>query len=110
KVPAGEHTWQVDPHATSLSQNANRWNYGIASVRAPLSLDEGRAHRLEYTAAPLPAAREITGHPVVRIALGANVPSTDVYAYLEDVAPDGTSLLVSEGQLRADFHRLRPAQ
>jgi putative CocE/NonD family hydrolase len=110
KVPAGEHSWQVDPRASSLSQDANRWNYGIASVRAPLSLDAGRAHRLEYTSAPLPAAREITGHPVVRIELGANVPSTDVYAYLEDVAPDGTSLLVSEGQLRADFHRLRPAQ
>lgn len=110
KAPAGEDTWQVDPRASSLSQNANRWNFGIASVRAPLSLDEGRAHRLEYTGTPLSTAREITGHPVVRIELGANAPSTDVYAYLEDVAPDGTSLLVSEGELRADFHRLRPAQ
>jgi uncharacterized protein len=110
KAPAGEDTWQVDPLASSLSQGANRWNFGIASVRAPLSLDAGRARRLKYTGAPLTAAREITGHPVVRIELGANASSTDVYAYLEDVAPDGSSLLVSEGQLRADFHRLRPAQ
>lgn len=110
RAPAGVDTWQVDPHASSLSQDANRWNYGIASVRAPLSLEEGRAHRLEYTGATLAAAREITGHPVVRIELAANAASTDVYAYLEDVAPDGTSLLVSEGELRADFHRLRPAQ
>jgi len=110
RVPAGEDTWQVDPHANSLSQGANRWNYGIASVKAPLSLDAGRTHRLEYTGAPLATAREITGHPIVRIELGANVPSTDVYAYLEDVAADGSSLLVSEGQLRAGFHRLRPAQ
>jgi hypothetical protein len=110
KTPAGEDTWQVDPLANSLSQGANRWNYGIASARAPLSLDEGRAHRLEYTGAPLAAAREITGHPIVRIELGASAASTDVYAYLEDVAPDGTSLLVSEGQLRASYHRLRPTQ
>lgn len=110
KAPRGEDLWQVDPHASSLSQDANRWNYGIASVRVPLSLDAGRAHRLEYTGAPLAGAREITGHPVVRIELGANAPSADVYAYLEDVAPDGTSLLVSEGQLRADFHRLHPTQ
>ncbi|MEO8315977.1 MAG: CocE/NonD family hydrolase C-terminal non-catalytic domain-containing protein, partial [Pseudomonadota bacterium] len=35
-------------------------------------------------------------------------PTTDVYAYLEDVAPDGSSLLVTEGQRRANYHR-RPA-
>ena len=100
--------WQVDPRANSLSQGANRWNYGIASAKAPMSLDASRARRLEYTSAPLAAAREITGHPVVRIQLGRQCRNADVYAYLEDVAPDGTSLLVSEGQLRADFHRLKP--
>src|SRR5690606_14112404 len=93
-----------------LSQGANRWNYGIAAAKAPMSLDASRARRLEYTSAPLARAREITGHPVLRLQLGADVPTTDVYAYLEDVAPDGTSLLVSEGQLRADFHRIRPVQ
>jgi hypothetical protein len=109
-VAAGEDSWRVDPHANSLSQGANRWNYGIASAKAPLSLDAGRSHRLEYTSAPLEGEREITGHPILHLVLAANVPTTDVYAYLEDVAPDGSSLLVSEGQLRADYHRLRPAQ
>lgn len=106
----GEDTWRVDVQANSLSQGANRWNYGTASAKAPLSLDEGRAHRLEYTSAPLERAREVTGHPIVHLMLAANVASTDVYAYLEDVAPDGSSLLVTEGQLRADFHRLVPTQ
>lgn len=109
-VAAGEDSWRVDPHANSLSQGANRWNYGIASVKAPLSLDAGRSHRLEYTSDPLDREHEITGHPVLHLVLAANVPTTDAYAYLEDVAPDGSSLLVSEGQLRADFHRLRPTQ
>ena len=110
RAGAGVDTWRVDPLANSLSQGANRWNYGIAGAKAPMSLDAGRARRLEYSSAPLSSAREITGHPVLRIQLGSDAPSADVYAYLEDVAPDGTSLLVSEGQLRADFHRLRPAQ
>ena len=35
--------------------------------------------------------------------------TTDVYAYLEDVAPDGSSLLVTEGQLRANYHRRKSA-
>ncbi len=107
---AGTDDWRVDPLANSLSQGANRWNYGIAGAKAPMSLDAGRARRMEYTTAPLEKDREVTGHPLVKLELSANVPSTDVYAYLEDVAPDGTSLLVSEGQLRADYHRLKPAQ
>ena len=102
--------WEVDTEANSLSQGANRWNYGIGSAAAPMSLDASLAHRLAYISAPLDADREITGHPVVELTLGSNTDSTDVYAYLEDVAPDGTSLLVSEGQLRANYHRLKPTQ
>lgn len=110
RVAAGADSWRVDPLASSLSQGANRWNYGIASAKAPMSLDASRARRLEYTSAVLAAPREVTGHPVVNIRLSASTANADVYAYLEDVAPDGTSLLVSEGQLRAAFHRLKPAQ
>ncbi|MEO8308905.1 MAG: CocE/NonD family hydrolase [Pseudomonadota bacterium] len=102
--------WPVDMRANSLSQGANRWNFGIAGAKAPMSLDASLPHRLAYTSAPLGKEREITGHPVVQITLGSNADSTDVYAYLEDVAPDGSSLLVSEGQLRANFHRLRPSK
>jgi uncharacterized protein len=110
RVAAGVDGWRVDPLANSLSQGANRWNYGIASAKAPMSLDATRARRLEYTSAALLAPREVTGHPIVNIQLSASAATADVYAYLEDVAPDGSSLLVSEGQLRADFHRLKPAQ
>ena len=107
---AGVDEWQVDPEANSLSQGANRWNYGIGSAAAPMSLDASLVHRLAYTSAPLDAEREITGHPLVELTLGSNTDSADVYAYLEDVAPDGSSLLVSEGQLRASYHRLKPTQ
>lgn len=110
KASVGSDSWRVDPRANSLSQGANRWNYGIASAKSPMSLDASRARRLEYTSAPLDRAREVTGHPVLRLQLSADVPTTDVYAYLEDVAPDGSSLLVSEGQLRADYHRVRRVQ
>ena len=42
----GVDDWQVDPRANSLSQGANRWNYGIAGAKAPMSLDETLPHRL----------------------------------------------------------------
>lgn len=47
----------------------------------------------------------MTGHPVVELSLSSSEPEGDVFAYLEDVAPDGKSLLVTEGQLRANFWR-----
>jgi uncharacterized protein len=105
----GVDDWQVHPRAHSLSQGANRWNYGIAGARAPMSLDESLPRRLAYTTASLTEDREITGHPILELTLGANVQTTDVYAYLEDVAPDGSSLLVSEGQLRANYHSRKSA-
>jgi len=105
----GVDDWQVDPGATSLSQGANRWNYGIAKAKAPLSLDDTLRRRLAYVTEPLTEDREITGHPVLDITLGASAQTTDVYAYLEDVAPDGSSLLVTEGQLRANYHRRQSA-
>ncbi len=106
---AGVDVWQVDPEATSLSQGANRWNYGIAGAKAPLSLDGSLHRRLAYTTEPLGEDREITGHPILEVTLGASVESADLYAYLEDVAPDGSSLLVTEGQLRANYHRRQSA-
>lgn len=109
-VPEGVESWRVDYSANSLSQGANRWNFGIGGVKQPLSLDETLARRVAFTSEPLPEAREITGHPLVQIELGATAPSADVFVYLEDVAPDGRALLVTEGQLRADFHALRPVQ
>jgi putative CocE/NonD family hydrolase len=105
----GVDDWQVDPESSSLSRGANRWNYAIAAAKAPLSLDETLHRRLAYVTGPLAEDREITGHPVLQITLGASSDTTDVYAYLEDVAPDGSSLLVTEGQLRANYHRRRSA-
>jgi hypothetical protein len=105
----GVDDWLVDTRAQSLSKGANRWNYGIAAASAPMSLDESLPNRLMYQSAALTGAREITGHPILEITLGTNAVTTDVYAYLEDVAPDGSSLLVSEGQLRANYHSRKSA-
>ncbi|MEP7311351.1 MAG: CocE/NonD family hydrolase, partial [Pseudomonadota bacterium] len=87
----GIDEWRVDLKASSLSMGANRWNYGIAGIKSPLSLDASRAGRLTFTTEPLVGDREITGHPILELTLGASAPTTDVYAYLEDVAPDGSS-------------------
>ncbi|MFM5908911.1 MAG: CocE/NonD family hydrolase [Novosphingobium sp.] len=105
KRAAGRDSHAVDLSASTLTDNANRWNFGISTSKTPMTFDGQKAARLTYTGAPLAGETEVTGHPVVEIALSSTAPEADVFAYLEDVAPDGSSLLVTEGQLRANYWR-----
>ncbi len=104
-APLGRDTFQVDLRASSLSNGANRWNFGISRARAPMRLAANTGQRIAYTTAPLEADTEVTGHPLLRLVLSSNAGEADVFAYLEDVAPDGSALLVTEGQLRANYRR-----
>ena len=110
KVAAGRDTYRVDLRADSLSQKANRWNYGISSAREPMSLDATADRRLHYTTPVLAADTEVTGHPVVTVHLASTQANGDLFVYLEDVGPDGRSLLVTEGQLRLNYLRALPVQ
>jgi putative CocE/NonD family hydrolase len=52
-----------------------------------------------FTSAPLQARLEILGNPVVELELSSDRPQALVAVRLTDVAPDGSSLLVSRGLL-----------
>jgi putative CocE/NonD family hydrolase len=52
-----------------------------------------------FTSAPLEARLEILGNPVVELELASDRPQALVAVRLTDVAPDGSSLLVSRGLL-----------
>jgi len=45
----------------------------------------------------------LTGNPVVNIPLSADRPDVNVFAYLEDVGPDGNITVVTEGRLKASL-------
>ena len=108
-APAGEQSgsYVVDSDLTSVSSGANRWNYGVSRAETPMTLDHDADRRMAYLTAPLDTDTEVTGHPVLELVLSSTQAEADVFAYLEDVAPDGSSLLVTEGQLRANYHALR---
>jgi putative CocE/NonD family hydrolase len=59
---------------------------------------------LVYTSAPLESDLEITGHPQVTVYLSSTESDGAVFAYLEDVAPNGTVTGITEGELRL-IHR-----
>lgn len=62
------------------------------------------ARLLFYESAPLPRDTEVTGHPLVTLFLSSSAEDAHVFAYLEDVSPDGRVAYVTEGQLRL-LHR-----
>lgn len=67
----------------------------------PEDMSANDAKGLSYTTPPLAAAVEVTGYPVVRIWLSADVPDADLFVYLEEVDAKGASHYVTEGALRA---------
>jgi len=61
-----------------------------------------------YNSPALNSALQITGHPIVDLTVSADQADADLYVYLSDVDEDGNAYYVSEGQLRAGWHRQVP--
>ena len=64
---------------------------------------EARADVAVYTSDPLQQPLEVTGPLEVVLYAATDVPDTDWVAKLMDVQPDGASLILAEGILRARF-------
>lgn len=60
---------------------------------------------LTWDSPPLTSDVEVTGTPTVTLHLTSSATDGAVFAYLEDVAPDGTVTYLTEGQLRASHRR-----
>jgi len=92
----GEDIYDVDFTATTGKHN--RW---YQFTRA--SYGDRRGHDLKlltYDTPPSIEDMELAGWPVVVLQMSAATSDPAVFAYLEDVAPDGTVTYITEGQLR----------
>jgi putative CocE/NonD family hydrolase len=101
----GSDAYRVDP--TTTSGPRSRWNSLVNLERRPVEYPDRReADRalLCYTSAPLTRAVEVTGHPLAHLFVSSDAEDGNFFVYLEDVAPDGRVIYVTEGQLRA-LHR-----
>jgi uncharacterized protein len=54
---------------------------------------------LSYTTAPLARPLRLVGYPVVRLSVSADKPDANVFAYLDQVGPDGKAEVISFGRL-----------
>ena len=64
------------------------------------------AQSLAHTFEPLTRDTEVTGTPTARLWVSADARDVNVFAVLEDVAPDGRSTYVTDGRLRASWRKL----
>lgn len=89
----------------------SRWDCLVLSGRVVYpDRAEQDGKLLCYTTPPLEADFEVTGHPVVTLHVTHPHEDGHVFAYLEDVAPDGTVSLLTEGMLRAVHRKLSDAK
>lgn len=61
-------------------------------------------HGLAYATAPLAQDAHIAGHPIAELWISASTADADLFVYLEDIAADGSAVIVTHGRLRAS-HR-----
>lgn len=64
---------------------------------------------LGHQSGPLAADTRITGTPALRLWLSADTPDANLFAVLEDVAPDGRSTYVTDGRLRVASRKITQA-
>ena len=104
--------FKVDPAATS--GRASRWNLvaGMFGQGVSYTYEPGNAQakRLTFTSASLAGPRRMAGSAVVTIKLElVGGDDAAVFAYLEEVAADGSVRYVTEGQVLAS-HRVSTAE
>ncbi len=86
---------------------SGRW-MGLGSF-APLGAPIVNAQEkksLTFTSEVLTEDTEVTGHPIVELHVSSTEAYGDFFIYLSDVDGEGKSLMVTEGQLRAGWHKV----
>ncbi|MEM7509636.1 MAG: CocE/NonD family hydrolase [Bacteroidota bacterium] len=104
---SGVDTYEVDyAHSSSYGKKGkNRWLMYTSSPKKIMYRDEMDEKSYLYETDGLEKDTEVTGHPVVELYVSANVKDADVFVYLCDVDEKGKSQYVTEGQLRAGWHK-----
>lgn len=85
------------------------YNPGLYEMALPGPFDqrpvEARPDVLTFTSEVLQQDTEVTGPVVVRLFAASSAPDTDFVARLTDVYPDGRSIGITEGVIRARFRQ-----
>jgi uncharacterized protein len=86
---------------TATAGTANRWTTqdGIAPAYTDRRVEDRKL--LTYDTVPVTEDSELAGWAVVTLRMRTKTSDPAVFAYIEDVAPDGRVTYVTEGEIRA---------
>lgn len=109
QAKGGKLNYRIDYTATT--GGTSRWNSVTGLyMHGPTNYDNRAVEDkklLCFTSAPIQQPTEITGHPVVKVNVAADAANATLFAYLEDVAPDGTVTYVTEGLFNAEHRKVK---
>lgn len=94
----GSLRFTVD-YETTAGLESRQWGYFLGPYLSIAKLENYRDRILTFITPPLEADLEITGYPILKFQMAINSEEGAVFAYLQDVAPDGRAYYVSDGQL-----------
>ena len=89
----------LDPAPTRIDIKA----YGLVDVPIVMNEVEERADVVAYTSQPLESELEISGWPHLELSASSDCDDTEWHVKLTDVHPDGRSIKVCQGCLRASY-------
>jgi putative CocE/NonD family hydrolase len=116
RTPPGQEPpdqYRYDPEHPVPTLGGNHsvgpYNPGLYELALPGPYDQRPVERrddvLVYTTEPLPEDVEVTGPVTVTLFAATSAPDTDFVARLTDVYPDGRSINLTEGVIRARFRQ-----
>ena len=101
---AAAGAFAVDPQPVCPGVTVTLFN---GTIVQPCHPQKGAA---SYAMAPLKTDLEVTGHPVVDLWVASTTPEANLFAYLEDVAPDGKITPITDARQKLSVRKeSRPA-
>jgi uncharacterized protein len=64
---------------------------------------------LSYTSAALAMPLKLIGFPIIRLSLSSDKPDANVFAYIDQIAPDGSAEVISFGRLALSHRKTSTA-
>jgi putative CocE/NonD family hydrolase len=91
-------------NAPQAAETAFRVDYEVgANEYFAFWVDSQHGRGLSFTSDVLERAQQLIGYPVVHLNVSSDQPEPVVFAYLEDIAPDGSLEVIAFGRLGAAY-------
>jgi uncharacterized protein len=105
-APAAELALADTEPLSGAAEFVTDYSVITGSLDTPYWPTSQHGHGLSFTTPPFAEQVLITGHPVVSLQVSTTAADGDVFAYLEEISPDGEVAVRAHGRLRASHRRL----